>query len=149
MSPRPAGSLLDVLVSGGGQAGLAMGYHLAQSGRSFQIVDASAEIGGTWRSRWDSLLLFTSGRYDNLPGLPFPAAPDTYPGKDDVARYLQAYAAKFNLPVRLNTTVTSLARSADSYVAKAGGEELEARQAVGAPGPFPVPCIPPIADELG
>ena len=49
MSPGSAGSPLDVLVIGGGQAGLAMGYHLAQSGRSFQIVDAGAEIGGTWR----------------------------------------------------------------------------------------------------
>ena len=72
MNAGPTGSLLDVLVIGGGQAGLVMGYHLAQSGRSFQIVDAGAEIGGTWRSRWDSLLLFTSGWYDNLPGLPFP-----------------------------------------------------------------------------
>jgi hypothetical protein len=59
----------------------------------------------------------TSGRYDNLPGLPFPAAPDTYPGKDDVASYLQAYAAKFGLPVRLGTRVTSLIRSGGGYVA--------------------------------
>ena len=113
-----------------------MGYHLAQSGQSFQIVDAGTEIGGTWRSRWDSLQLFTSGRYDNVPGLPFPAAPDTYPGKDDVASYLQAYAAEFELPVRLNTKVTSLTRSAGGYVAKAGGETLEARQVVVATGPF-------------
>ena len=69
MIAGPAGSPLDVLVIGGGQAGLAMGYHLAQSRRAFQIVDAGAEIGQTWRSRWDSLQLFTSGRYDNLPGL--------------------------------------------------------------------------------
>ncbi len=81
MTAGPAGSPLDVLVIGGGQAGLAMGYHLAQAGRSFQIVDASAQIGQAWRSRWDSLRLFTSGRYDNLPGLPFPAAPDTYPAR--------------------------------------------------------------------
>ena len=125
-----------------------MGYHLAQSGRSFQIVDAGAEIGHVWRSRWDSLRLFTSGRYDNLPGLPFPAAPDTYPGKDDVADYLQAYAAKFNLPVRLDVKVTSLTMSGGGYVAKAGGEELEARQVVVATGPFQVPFIPPIADAL-
>ena len=148
MSPGPPGTPLDVLVIGGGQAGLAMGYHLAQSGQSFQIVDAGAEIGGTWRSRWDSLRLFTSGRYDNLPGLPFPAAPDTYPGKDDVADYLQAYAARFDLPVRLDTKVTSLARSGGGYVAKAGGEALEARQVVVATGPFQVPFIPPIAAEL-
>jgi len=107
MTAGPAGAPLDVLVIGGGQAGLAMGYHLAQSGRSFQIVDAGTEIGHVWRSRWDSLRLFTSGRYDNLPGLPFPAAPDAYPGKDDVADYLQAYAARYNLPVRPGVTVTS------------------------------------------
>jgi putative flavoprotein involved in K+ transport len=148
MTAGPAGSLLDVLVIGGGQAGLAMGYHLAQSGRSFQIADAGAEIGQTWRSRWDSLQLFTSGRYDNLPGLTFPGGPDTYPGKDDVARYLQAYAAKYSLPVRLNTNVTSLTRGDDTYVAKAGGEVLEARQVVAATGPFQVPFIPPIADAL-
>ena len=148
MMAGPAGSLLDVLVIGGGQAGLAMGYHLAQSGRSFQIVDAGAEIGHVWRSRWESLRLFTSGRYDNLPGLPFPAAPDAYPGKDDVADYLQAYAAKFNLPVRLDVKVTSLTRGGGGYVAKAGGEELEARQVVVATGPFQVPFIPPIADAL-
>ena len=148
MSAGPAGSLLDVLVIGGGQAGLAMGYHLAQSGRPFQIVDAGTEIGQTWRSRWDSLLLFTSGRYDSLPGLPFPATPDTYPGKDDVAGYLQAYAAEFKLPVRLNTKVTSLARGDGGYVAKAGGEALEARQVVVATGPFQVPFIPPVAEAL-
>jgi len=148
MTAGPAGSPLDVLVIGGGQAGLAMGYYLAQSGRSFQIVDAAAEIGGTWRSRWDSLRLFTSGRYDNLPGLSFPAGPDTYPGKDDVANYLQAYAAKFGLPVRLNTNVTSLTRGGAGYVVKAGGEVLEARQVVVATGPFQVPFIPPIAEAL-
>jgi putative flavoprotein involved in K+ transport len=148
MCPGPAGTPLDVLVIGGGQAGLAMGYHLAQSGRSFQIVDAGAEIGETWRSRWDSLLLFTSGRYDNLPGLPFPAVADAYPGKDDVANYLQAYAAKFELPVRLSTKVASLTRGDSGYVAKAGGEALEARQVVVATGPFQVPFIPPIADAL-
>ena len=148
MSPGSAGAPLDVLVIGGGQAGLAMGYHLAQRGLSFQIVDAGAEIGHVWRSRWDSLRLFTSGRYDNLPGLPFPAAPDAYPGKDAVADYLQAYAAKFELPVRLSTNVTSLTRGGGAYVAKAGDEELEARQVVVATGPFQVPFIPPIADGL-
>ena len=62
MTAGPAGSLLDVLVIGGGQAGVVMGYHLAQSGRSFQIVDAGAQIGQTWQARWDSLQLFTSSR---------------------------------------------------------------------------------------
>ena len=81
MSAGPAGAPLDVLVIGGGQAGLAMGYHLAQRGPAFQIVDAGAEIGHVWRSRWDSLRLFTSGRYDNLPGLPVPRGRGHLPGQ--------------------------------------------------------------------
>ena len=95
---------LDMLVIGGGQAGLTIGYQLTQDGCRFEIVDAAAEIGHVWRSRWDSLRLFTSGRYDNLPGLPFPAAADAYPGKDDVAEYLQAYATQFRTPIPVRTT---------------------------------------------
>jgi putative flavoprotein involved in K+ transport len=149
MTPGSAGPPLEVLVIGGGQAGLAMGYYLRQSGRSFQIADAGPAVGQAWRSRWDSLRLFTSGRYDSLPGLRFPAAPESYPGKDDVADYLQAYAAKFELPVRLNTNVTSLTRSDGGYVAKAGDQALEARQVVVATGPFQIPFVPPIAEGLG
>jgi putative flavoprotein involved in K+ transport len=150
MSTAASGPRLDVLVIGGGQAGLAMGYHLARRGLRFQIVDSGPGIGAVWRSRWDSLRLFTSGRYDNLPGLPFPAVADTYPGKDDVADYLHAYAAQFQLPVRLDTTVTALTRAGDgSYLVKAGADELEAGQVVVATGPFQTPFTPPVAAGLG
>jgi putative flavoprotein involved in K+ transport len=149
MTADPARSPLDVLVIGGGQAGLAMGYHLTRRDLRFQIVDAGPEIGSAWRSRWDSLQLFTSGRYDDLPGMPFPAAADTYPGKDDVADYLRAYAAEFHLPVRLGSAVTALTRGADGgYHAKAGADALEARQVVVATGPFQVPFTPPVASGL-
>jgi putative flavoprotein involved in K+ transport len=144
----PAKPSLDVLVIGGGQAGLVMGYQLTQRGQRFLIVDAAGAIGAAWRSRWDSLRLFTPAQYDNLPGLPFPAAADTYPGKDEVANYLQDYAAAFNLPIRLNTAVTSLAKIAGGYVAKAGDDVFETRQVVVASGPFQVPFTPPVADEL-
>jgi putative flavoprotein involved in K+ transport len=149
MSAEGNGSGLDVLVIGGGQAGLAMGYHLAQHDLRFLIVDSGPEIGHVWRSRWDSLRLFTSGRYDNLPGLPFPSVADTYPGKDEVADYLQAYAAAFELPVRIDTTVTSMTRAGDgSYLVKAGADELEAAQVVLATGPFQTPFTPPVAADL-
>ncbi len=148
MTPVAATPALDVLVIGGGQAGLAMGYHLGQRGLHFQIVDAAAEVGATWRARWDSLRAFTPAQYDNLPGLAFPAEPDTYPGKDAVADYLQAYAARFKLPVHPSTMVTSLTRSDDVYVARAGAEAWKARQVVVATGPFQVPFIPPIAEGL-
>ena len=58
----------EVLVIGGGQAGLAAGYHLAQQGRRFAILEQSARIGDSWRNRWGSLTLFTSARYSQLPG---------------------------------------------------------------------------------
>src|SRR5919112_3392177 len=148
MTAGPARPALDVLVIGGGQAGLAMGYHLAKRDLRFQIVDSGPEVGSVWRSRWDSLRLFTSGRYDNLPGLPFPAAADTYPKKDDVAEYLQAYAAQLRLPVRLNTAVTSLTRTDGVYVAKAGQEAIKARQVVLATGPFQVPFTPQVSAQL-
>jgi len=78
----------DVVVVGGSQAGLAVGYHLAQRGLRFVILDAGEEIGYVWRSRWDSLTLFTPAQYSGLPGLPFPAPKDMYPAKDDVSSYL-------------------------------------------------------------
>jgi len=72
----PQDSVLDVLVIGAGQSGLAIGRQLQQRGRSFLIVDAGPEIGHVWRSRWDSLTLFTAARYS---GLPFPGDPHSYP----------------------------------------------------------------------
>jgi putative flavoprotein involved in K+ transport len=136
---------LDVLVVGAGQAGLAMGYELNQMGCRFEIVDAGREIGHVWRSRWDSLRLFTSGRYDNLPGLPFPAQADEYPGKDAVADYLQAYASTFDLPVRLDTRATSLAKSNGVYVMSSDHGTTVAKQVVLATGPFQAPFIPPVS----
>ena len=95
-----AGEHLDTVVVGGGQAGLAVGYHLARRGIPFVILDASTRIGDAWRSRWDSLRLFTPARYDGLDGMPFPGPGDRMPTKDEMADYLEAYAAHFDLPVR-------------------------------------------------
>ena len=137
---------VDVLVIGGGQAGLAMGYYLAERGLSFVIADANPEVGHMWRSRWQSLKLFTAGQYNDLPGMRFPAERDSYPGKDDVADFLQAYAERFELPVRLNTAVTRLSRAGDGgYVAETTTGPIRADQVVVATGPFQVPFTPGIA----
>jgi putative flavoprotein involved in K+ transport len=143
--PRDVGSTLVIGVS---QAGLAIGYHLRQRGLPFQIVDAGTEIGETWRRRWDSLRLFTAAQYNNLPGMDFPGAHGTYPGKDDIADFLQAYADQFELPVRLNTRITRLTKKDGGYLAEAADGTLEAAQVVVATGPFHVPDVPSIADSL-
>jgi len=145
----PAGDrLLDVVVVGGSQAGLTMAWHLTQQGLRFVVLEAGPEVGHVWRSRWDSLKLFTPSQYDALPGMAFPAPADTYPTKDPVADYLQAYAAAFQLPVRLNAQVTSLTRTDDGFEVRTADEVFRARQVVVATGPFQVPFVPPAASKL-
>jgi putative flavoprotein involved in K+ transport len=140
---------LDVVVVGGGQAGLAIAWHLTEQGRRFVVLEAGPEVGHTWRFRWDSLKLFTPAQYDALPGMAFPAPADTYPTKDPVADYLQAYAKAFDLPVRLNAKATELKRLDDgSFEVRTTDDTLHARQVVVATGPFQVPFIPPPAAKL-
>ena len=103
----------ETVIIGGGQAGLSVGYHLARRGRGLVILDANQRIGDSWRERWDSLRLFTPAGYDGLAGWPFPAPAWSFPTKDQVADYLEAYAARFKLPVRTGVRVDRLAREAD------------------------------------
>ncbi|MFJ2031125.1 flavin-containing monooxygenase [Streptosporangium sp. NPDC087985] len=141
-------SPLDVIVIGGGQAGLAMAWYLRRQGARFLVLDAGSEIGHVWRSRWDSLVQFTAARYDALPGLAFPAPDDTYPTKDEVADYLRAYAGTFDLPVRLNTRVTRLSRGGAGFEIGTAGDTFHARQVVVATGPFQTPALPAPAARL-
>ncbi len=139
------GTSYDVVIVGGSQAGLAIGYHLRKLGLRFLILDAGPDVGHVWSSRWDSLRLFTPSQYSGLPGMDFPAERDTYPSRDDVARYLEAYTSKFELPVRSNSRVTSLHRNGAGYVVAIGAEVLHAAQVVIATGPFQVPFVPSVA----
>lgn len=140
---------LEVIVIGGGQAGLAVGYFLAQQGRKFAILEAAEEPAAAWRARWESLMLFTPVRYSSLPGLPFPGDPDSYPGRDAVVSYLTEYARHFALPVTLASRVRSVRRVDDRYRVGVEDRAYTADQVVIATGPFQVPFVPPIGDALG
>ena len=142
MKPR------DVIVIGAGQAGLAIAWQLTQRHLDVEILEAGPAIGHSWRSRWDSLRLFTPAEYDSLPGMPFPAPAGTYPGKDDVADYLAAYAAAFRLPVRSGTPVTQLTRGGGLYQAHTPAGTFLARQVVVATGPFQRPQVPVLSADL-
>src|SRR5512139_1084458 len=99
---------IQTVVIGGGQAGLSVGYHLARRGLQFVILDANERIGDAWRNRWDSLRLFTPACFDGLDGMPFPAPAYSFPTKDEMADYLEAYAGRFHLPIRSGVRVDSL-----------------------------------------
>jgi putative flavoprotein involved in K+ transport len=140
--------LVDTVVIGGGQAGLAIGAELARQGRDFVILDANSRIGDAWRLRWDSLRLFTPARFVALPELPFPGDPLSFPTKDEVASYLEAYATTFDLPVRTGVRVDRVRRDGDRFVASAGSLRWESRNVVVATGGCQAPRVPGFADEL-
>jgi putative flavoprotein involved in K+ transport len=138
----------DTIVIGGGQAGLAAGYYLARQKRDFVILDAHDRAGDSWRKRWDSLRLFTSSSLDRLPGMPFPAPRGHFPAKDEMAEYLEAYVARFQLPVELGVRVDELTREDDRYLITAGARRLEANHVVVATGAYPTLRVPEFAGEL-
>jgi putative flavoprotein involved in K+ transport len=138
----------DTIVIGAGQAGLATGYYLTRAQQDFVILDAGAQLGDSWRRRWDSLRLFTPSQYDSLPGLAFPAKRGSYPTKDDMADYLKQYAQQFSLPIMLNAQVTGLDRASQGFEVTTSTEKLTARQVVVATGANPVARIPELAKDL-
>jgi putative flavoprotein involved in K+ transport len=148
VSDSPHNDRLQVVVVGGGQAGFAIGYFLAQQGRDFKILEAARQPAAAWRERWDSLKLFTPARYDALPGLAFPGDPDRYPGRDEVVAYLTDYARHFELPVQLDSPVRAVRKNGSAYLVELDDRTYEADQVVVATGPFQVPFVPPIAERL-
>jgi putative flavoprotein involved in K+ transport len=138
----------ETVIIGGGQAGLAAGYHLARRGRPFVILEGGERIGDSWRSRWSSLRLFSPARYDGLPGWRFPAPGWSFPTKDEMADYLEAYAARFELPVLTGVRVDALGRDGDRFVVTSGERRFEADHVVVASGAHRIPRVPQFAGEL-
>jgi putative flavoprotein involved in K+ transport len=150
MAPTQDTEHVETVIVGGGQAGLAVGYHLTKRGRSCLILDASDRIGDSWRKRWPSLRLYSPARAAALPGLPFPAPSHSFPSGRDMADYLEAYAREFALPVRTGIAVDGLERNGDGYAVMAGERRFEADNVVVATGVFQHsnPVIPAFAGEL-
>lgn len=141
---------MDTVVIGGGQAGLAVGYHLARQGRDFVILDAHARVGDAWRTRWEGLRLFTPGRLNSLPGMPFPGDPHALPTKDDVAAYLEAYAQEMALPIRTGVRVDDVwtGEGGHGFRVAAGEQDFLADQVIVATGAYSRPRIPEFAGGL-
>jgi putative flavoprotein involved in K+ transport len=145
---KSARQRFDVIVIGGGQAGLSVGHHLKKRGIDFVILDASARIGDVWRARWDSLRLFSPARYDGLDGMHFPGPPGAFPTKDEMADYLESYAKHFALPVMSGVRVERLTRQGNRYLVDAGALQLEAEHVVIAMASYQSKKVPAFAAEL-
>ena len=139
---------IETVIVGGGQAGLALGYHLAQRDRSFVILDENERTGDSWRKRWDSLRLFTPAYLSDLPGLDFPGPRTRCPSKDEMADYLEAYAARFDLPVRRGQCVDSVIKNTGRFIVSAGDHRFEADNVVLAAGGYQAAYVPDFANQL-
>ncbi len=136
------------VVIGAGQAGLAVGYHLYRAGLPFVILDENERVGDVWRRRWDSLRLFTPARYDNLPGMAFPAPKSHYPTKDEAGDYLELSARSFDLPVLTRSKVRRLSVANGTYLVDTAAEIWRADNVVVAAGAYHDPRIPEFASDL-
>jgi putative flavoprotein involved in K+ transport len=112
------------------------------------ILEANGRVGDSWRKRWDSLKLFTPARYNGLDGCPFPADGWTFPTKDEMADYLEAYAARFDLPVRTGVSVERLSRANGRFLVESQADVFEAENVVVAMADFQRPRVPEFAKEL-
>jgi putative flavoprotein involved in K+ transport len=139
---------VEVIVVGAGQAGLSVGYHLKKLGVDFILVDANARIGDSWRQRWDSLRLFTPNRFNGLDGMPFPGPRYAFPTKDEMADYLESYAAHHQLPVLHGVRVDRLWREGHRYLVDAGTRRFEADHVVVAMASYQGRKVPAFATEL-
>jgi len=135
----------EIVVIGGSQSGLSIGYYLKEHHEDFVILNALDHPGDVWRKRWDSLRLFTPAQYDGLPGLPFMGNTGYFPSKDEMADYLDQYAVNFELPVMNGVVVTGLEKAVDGFKIKSSIGDITARQVVVASGTHPVPKIPSFA----
>ena len=140
--------MLDYIIIGGAQAGLSMAYHLKTMNKTFIVVDGDKEIGASWLNRWDSLKLFTPTQYNHLPGLKFDAPKDHYPSKYEVAKYFKSYVKKFNIPLQINTLITSVRKTRDGFHVVHKDGELHAKQVIIATGPFHTPYTPPCHTKI-
>ena len=137
-----------VIVIGAGQAGLSVGYFLKKKNIPFVILDAGKRVGDSWRNRWDSLHLFTPAKFDGLAGMPFPASPNSFPTKDEMADFLESYAEHFDLPVKTGIKVDGLSREGNLYCVNAGNLHFQAEHVVIAMSSFQNPKIPAYSKNL-
>ena len=134
--------MIDVVVIGGGQAGLSVGYYLRRTGLSFVILDAQKEPGGAWLHAWDSLRLFSPARFSSLPGWIMEGGPDYYPTRDEAIEYLRRYEERYELPIHRPVRVEAVHREGEYLVLETDRGDWRTSAVVSATGSWEQPYIP-------
>lgn len=141
--------LVDTVIIGAGQCGLAVGYYLKKESASFVILDDNERVGDGWRRRYDSLRLYTPACYDGLPGMDFPASDDEFPSGREMGDFLETYAERFNLPVRHGERVESVTRDDDDqFTVRTSKRTYDCSNVVVASGSQQQPHVPDFAGQL-
>jgi len=139
----------DVVVVGGGQAGLAVGYYLRRTGLRHVVLDDQPQPGGAWQRAWPSLRLFSPAQWSSLPGwlMPRGAAGDEYPTRDATIAYLREYERRYAIPVARPVRVDAVRADADALALDTSAGTVRARAVVSATGTWASPVVPEIPDR--
>jgi putative flavoprotein involved in K+ transport len=132
----------EFIIIGAGQAGIAMSQKLKKENISHLVVDNNEKIGASWRTRYNSLVLFTPRNYSSLPGLPMAGHPEGYPTKDEMANYLEKYVNHFQLPISLGVKVFKLEKEQNQFLLHTSKGLFKSRNVIVATGAFQKPFIP-------
>jgi cation diffusion facilitator CzcD-associated flavoprotein CzcO len=132
----------DVVVIGGGQSGLALGYYLRRSGLSYVILDNQKEAGGAWLHTWKSLRLFSPAQWSSLPGMMMTGGSNYFPTSQETIEYLKHYESKYALPVKRPIQVFDVSKENDGFVLNSSGGVFYAKAVVSATGTFTNPYTP-------
>ncbi|MBL1101928.1 ArsO family NAD(P)H-dependent flavin-containing monooxygenase [Streptomyces coffeae] len=135
----------DVVVVGGGQAGLAASYHLRRLGVDFVILDAQSTPGGAWQHTWDSLRLFSPAAYSSLPGRLMPPQPgEVYPDAGHVVEYLADYEKRYALPIQRSVWVEGVHRRGQFLHLETDSGSWRARSVISTTGMWSRPFLPAV-----
>jgi putative flavoprotein involved in K+ transport len=141
-------AVLDTLVVGAGQAGLATGYYVQRAGHTFALLEAADQVGGAWAQYYDSLQLFSPARFSALPGMAFPGDPKRYPTRDEVVAYLQNYAKQQQLPIITAARVATISHTPQYFTVETTDQRVfRARSLVAATGSFQRPVLPELPGQ--